>query len=204
MTIGERIKRHRIEKNISQQDFAKKLGILKQTLYKYEQNIVTNIPSNIIEESAKILEISPAFLMGWSDNSSDPVTCDYSYFENIVLSLGYEIWDDNDPTNYAIKYNSRFNWDDLNPSDTITICKRDYKDEFVYEKSFTMDEISKVSNDYNKLSKSYIKQFLSGNNPLNDVSDFEYNIIAAYRSADPGIRDSVLKLLDVKKQEVTE
>jgi transcriptional regulator with XRE-family HTH domain len=65
MTIGERIKERREMLNISQTDLAARVGISKQTLYKYENNIVTNIPSNIIELLAEQMECSPAYIMGW-------------------------------------------------------------------------------------------------------------------------------------------
>lgn len=68
MTIGDRIKRRRELIDISQTELAEKVNISKQTLYKYENNIVTNIPSNKIEDLAKHLSVSPAYLMGWTDN----------------------------------------------------------------------------------------------------------------------------------------
>ena len=46
----------------------------KQTLYKYENNIITNIPSDKIEAAAKIGNVSPAYLMGWDDVSSEKPT----------------------------------------------------------------------------------------------------------------------------------
>ena len=65
MTIGERIKEIRVKLGMSQVDFADKTNVSKQTLYKYENNIITNIPSDKIEASAKIGNVSPAYLMGW-------------------------------------------------------------------------------------------------------------------------------------------
>lgn len=68
MTIGERIKKRRNDFMISQTDLAKKIGISKQTLYKYETNIITNIPSDTIERIASVLNVSPAYIMGWEDD----------------------------------------------------------------------------------------------------------------------------------------
>lgn len=68
MTIGERIKSIRDRLHISQVDFADKLNISKQTLYKYENNIITNIPSDKIEAIAIIGNVSPAYIMGWEDS----------------------------------------------------------------------------------------------------------------------------------------
>lgn len=68
MTVGDRIRRKREELGISQTELAEKIGVPKQNLYKYEKNIVTNIPSNKIEEIANILNVSESYLMGWDKN----------------------------------------------------------------------------------------------------------------------------------------
>ncbi len=70
MTVGDRIRKKRKELGISQTELAKKVDISKQTLYKYEKNIITNIPSNKIEEISKVLYVSESYLMGWEDNLS--------------------------------------------------------------------------------------------------------------------------------------
>lgn len=70
MTKGQRIKLKREELNISQTDFAKKINVSKQTLYKYENDIVTNIPSSKLEKIAAALGVEPAFLMGWDIHSA--------------------------------------------------------------------------------------------------------------------------------------
>lgn len=75
MTKGERILDLRDRRGIGQTELAEKVGISKQTLYKYENNIVTNIPSDNIEAIAEALNVSPAYIMGWT---SDPETTDES------------------------------------------------------------------------------------------------------------------------------
>lgn len=67
MTIGDRIKKRRIELGISQVKLSDMVDISKQTLYKYENNVITNIPSDKVELIAKCLSVSPAYLMGWLD-----------------------------------------------------------------------------------------------------------------------------------------
>ena len=67
MTIGERIKKSRENANLSQTELAEKLNTSKQTIYKYENGIVTNIPSDKIENMAKIFDVSPAYIMGWEE-----------------------------------------------------------------------------------------------------------------------------------------
>ncbi len=71
MSVGDRIKDLREKNNLSQIDLATKINVSKQTLYKYENNIVTNIPSDKIELLAKFLNCSPAYLMGWEDNLTE-------------------------------------------------------------------------------------------------------------------------------------
>lgn len=69
MTVGERIKSLRLKNGMSQVEFAEKIDVSKQTLYKYENNIITNIPSDKIEAAANVGGISPAALMGWDESS---------------------------------------------------------------------------------------------------------------------------------------
>lgn len=71
MTVGDRIKKQREFIGFSQVELAEKVKISKQTLYKYENNIITNIPSNKIEEIATAIEVSPGYLMGWEDNLTE-------------------------------------------------------------------------------------------------------------------------------------
>ena len=71
MTVGERIKKVRNKLGMSQVDFADKINVSKQTLYKYENNIITNIPSDNIEAAARLGNVSPAYLMGWTISDED-------------------------------------------------------------------------------------------------------------------------------------
>lgn len=64
-TKGERIRQLREAKGLTQEMLAAKLKISKQTIGKYEKNIVTNIPSNRIEELAIALDSTPEYIMGW-------------------------------------------------------------------------------------------------------------------------------------------
>lgn len=70
MTIGERIKESREAKEITQSQLAKSIHSTKQTIYKYENNIVTNIPLSKIERIAETLDTTPAYLMGWEEEQN--------------------------------------------------------------------------------------------------------------------------------------
>lgn len=67
MKIGDRIKSLRNALNISQTELANRVGTTKQNIYKYENGIITNIPSDKVEQIAMILETTPAHLMGWDE-----------------------------------------------------------------------------------------------------------------------------------------
>lgn len=69
MNTGSRIKKLREELNMSQTDLAEIIHSTKQTIYKYENGIVTNIPPDKIEAIAIALKTSPQYLMGWMDEN---------------------------------------------------------------------------------------------------------------------------------------
>lgn len=67
MDKGSRIKAAREAKNLTQAALGALCGTTKQTIFKYENSIVTNIPTDRLEKLAEILDVTPAYLMGWSD-----------------------------------------------------------------------------------------------------------------------------------------
>lgn len=77
MSVGKRIKDIREAKKITQTDLAKAVHISKQTLWKYENDVIGNIPSDVIEAIAKYLCVSPGILMGWDATKN---TCGYYYY----------------------------------------------------------------------------------------------------------------------------
>lgn len=70
MTKGERIKARREQLGITQVALADMIGESKQTLYKYESGLVSNIPSDKIEAIAKALRVQPEWIMGWDVSGS--------------------------------------------------------------------------------------------------------------------------------------
>lgn len=67
MTVGDRIRFTRLNHDVTQQELADCIGVSKQAIYKYENNIVTNIPTDKVSAIAKRLNVTPAYLMGWED-----------------------------------------------------------------------------------------------------------------------------------------
>lgn len=71
MTIGERIKLRRQELGMSVDDLASKLGKNRATVYRYESDEIENLPISVVEPLAQILNVSPAYLMGWKNEKRE-------------------------------------------------------------------------------------------------------------------------------------
>jgi len=71
MAKGERIKALREQFGMTQDELAEKIGTTKQTVYKYEMGIITNVPSDKIEAMANLFGVSPSYLMGWDDQDQN-------------------------------------------------------------------------------------------------------------------------------------
>lgn len=67
-SIGSRIRLAREALDITQEQLGKLCGTTKQTIFKYECGIVSNIPLDRIEALAHHLQTTPAYLLGWTDN----------------------------------------------------------------------------------------------------------------------------------------
>ena len=76
MTVGERIKHYRSKSGLTQLDVANAIGTTKQAIYKYENNIVTNIPTEKIMALANLFGISPVELAGWEENKKPVAASD--------------------------------------------------------------------------------------------------------------------------------
>ena len=81
-TIGIRLKELRLQKEYTQEYVGNIIGVSKQTLYKYENGIVTNIPSDKIEALAKVYGVTPEYIMGWNTPTSDPEPEAPSYYHD--------------------------------------------------------------------------------------------------------------------------
>ena len=65
MTQGERIKSFREQAGLTLDELGKKTNTTPQTIYKYENDIVTNIPYDRIIALAKVLKVQPWEILGW-------------------------------------------------------------------------------------------------------------------------------------------
>ena len=71
MSIGTKIKELREARNMSLDEVAKLCETTRQTIYKYENGIVTNIPYDRIILLSKALNTTPAFLLGFNHDQEE-------------------------------------------------------------------------------------------------------------------------------------
>lgn len=67
---NERIHERRIEKGITLAQVADKLGVTEATAQRYERGNIKSIPYEHMCAYGEMLNCSPAYLMGWEENSS--------------------------------------------------------------------------------------------------------------------------------------
>ena len=92
---GERIRIARESKRMSQGELGKSCGITKQTIYKYETGVITNIPLDKLQSIADVLGVSSVYLAGWEDkscvdntsNNSDALSNSEARLVNIYRSV---------------------------------------------------------------------------------------------------------------------
>ena len=97
MTIGQRIKSARESKNMTLDEVAKKCNTTKQTIFKYENEIVTNIPYDKIVLLSNALNVSPSYLFGWDEKESSPSELQLTEGEKHMLELFRMIPTDRQP-----------------------------------------------------------------------------------------------------------
>lgn len=63
--LSRNLKRLRKERKMTLDELATKIGTSKQTIHRYENGIITNVPPEKVTLLAAALGVSPAELMGW-------------------------------------------------------------------------------------------------------------------------------------------
>ena len=94
MSVGLRIKLAREQRNMTLEEVAKLCETTKQTIYKYENEIVTNIPYDKIVLLSKALDVSPSYLFGWEEKENSPSEPELTEGEQLMLKLFRQIPED--------------------------------------------------------------------------------------------------------------
>ena len=72
--IGQRIADTRIEKDLTMDDIAQKIGVAKSTIQRYEKGTIKKLKLPVIESIASALNVNPNWLIG---NTDDPTPTEY-------------------------------------------------------------------------------------------------------------------------------
>ena len=94
MTIGQRIRTARERRDMTLDEVAKRCNTTKQTIFKYENEIVTNIPYDKIVLLSNALEVSPSYLFGWEEEKNSPSEPSLTEGEQVLLNLFRQIPED--------------------------------------------------------------------------------------------------------------
>ena len=107
MTIGERVKAARERKGFTQDELAHKLGYKsRSSINKIEKE--RDIPRSMIVKLAEILDVTPAYLMGWDEEKKDKSNISAVYKNHIRMipvfesvSAGFGAYADNQILDYC-------------------------------------------------------------------------------------------------------
>jgi transcriptional regulator with XRE-family HTH domain len=94
MTIGQRIRTARERRDMTLDQVAALCNTTKQTIFKYENEIVTNIPYDKIVLLSNALDVSPSYLFGWDEKKSSPSEPTLTEGEKLMLELFRQIPED--------------------------------------------------------------------------------------------------------------
>lgn len=73
MDFKDKIKFNREKLGYTLEELSKLVGVSAPTIQRYESGEIKNVRRDKISKLAKALNISPAYLMGWEDENSDPI-----------------------------------------------------------------------------------------------------------------------------------
>lgn len=88
MTMGDRIRKARLEKGLSQAELAELLGYKSRSSINKIEVEGRDIPRSSIVKFAQVLGVTPSYLMGWEDDKTDPLddlTNKYSNIKRIQM-----------------------------------------------------------------------------------------------------------------------
>ena len=85
---GERIRYLRQLNNMSQEELGRRVGVQRAAINKYEKETVKNIPIHTIEKIAKVLDVSPTYIVGWNDIDSNSLSAEIKVLQGVRKFYG--------------------------------------------------------------------------------------------------------------------
>ena len=71
MTLGEKIRKRRIELNMTMDDLGNAIGVQRSAINKYEKGMITDLKRSTIQALANALQVSPLYLLEDDDDDQD-------------------------------------------------------------------------------------------------------------------------------------
>lgn len=84
VTIGERLKRLRVERGMTQKEVGKILGITKGAVQKYESGQITNFRTETIKQLSVLFGIAPAYFI-FEDVEEDYSSANSENLRNMII-----------------------------------------------------------------------------------------------------------------------
>lgn len=84
--IGAKIKELRLQKGYTMRELGALVGVGASTVNKWETGFIKDMRSDKIMVTAKVLGVTPAYLMGWEDKPVSSIVSDYTTLESASLS----------------------------------------------------------------------------------------------------------------------
>ena len=82
--MGSRIKKLRLEHDMTLEELGNRVGVGKSTVRKWENGIISNMRRDKIAKLAEVFNISPGELMGWEKVAPPPRISDDDKYEEAV------------------------------------------------------------------------------------------------------------------------
>lgn len=149
MNIFERIKKLRIEKGLSQEDLAKKVGYThRSSIGKVETGLV-DLSQSKIKAFAKALDVTPQYLMGWEDdNYEDPIILerdnDLDNISDFLFENGYRLSCENYDDDYFLIKKDGETVNSFFVGDLLSTYKNAIKNHTLSINTFIKDTIDKL------------------------------------------------------------
>lgn len=70
LNTGELMKKRRKELGMNADYIADKLGVSRSTIFRYENGEIEKMPISVLKPLSEILGTTPAYLMGWEDETN--------------------------------------------------------------------------------------------------------------------------------------
>lgn len=86
-TMGKRIHEMRTKKGMSQEELGEKLGVLRQTIGKWENGDVANIKRSAIAKMAELFNCDPVWLMGYDGAQTVNLTYSADGHETVTTEV---------------------------------------------------------------------------------------------------------------------